>query len=786
MRRVLSIDAPFLISVASNVLVITFFFFRLNNVSNDIDVGAGSYDIDNPKTMFQAWPGKIKNTPTFTPLEVHPDRIDVTHHIVIHNNTTSPSLIQHPTKPWFVIHIGPPSTAASAIQEFLIDNSHSLAQLDNFYFLGGGGLQRNRGSLMSNGEVLPCLFCLVGYLEGLHNESHPDVLHFRSRIQHHRQLGHHLILSAEMLGSWFHNDWDKFETLLYLHDFRLRIILTYRHFVDWIPSWYYQTHHLVARDCDGILPFVEEKLPKMIAQNFEVGGGETFRQHWMIWLLYKQWSSRYGKENVTVLDYHGSSGDFETDWLCHMLPEPTKTCDLLTQSKVESQFLVDANRKGNVPALPKYRQYSPLHVHRIVVHVRTHVIASGVMTVDRSDRFSVKEQNIVLPKIQKMLEHLGVLEEPVSNSTFFECISTETELMLLNISLTFMDLMYRIQGKALSDRERDQAVAKHDIVYEKAKLNGKFCDIRPERVLNHFPDVKVEIEDAVKRFGLTAPASAMQLNKDDRWERYRNTKDTFDTQTEATNYMFFLNQEKGFFSTRRAPPRIIPKLPLPILVVNMPKSGTESIQKYFNCGMGESRSDKAWANHGFSRDFEGKSYEVARCMNNNVNQDRPLLQGCGSWAVYTDDGLMWNDQQGEKKCFYPGVHGLENFAQYYPNATIMHLPRNSTKWAASSRAWGRDLLDRYDRFCLGFEDKARQRSDQEWAQWYEYKYTQGIRDFVKAHPSLTYVESSLDDLDSTARYLENVTGIPASCYGHHHKTSDVIERRKNRNKNGGK
>jgi hypothetical protein len=73
----------------------------------------------------------------------------------------------------------------------------------------------------------------------------------------------------------------------------------------------------------------------------------------------------------------------------------------------------------------QYRNIDNIH-HSIsmgiVAHVCTNLIANAVMTVDRPDCFSVKEQNIVLLKIQKMLEHLGELEEPVSNSTFFEWI----------------------------------------------------------------------------------------------------------------------------------------------------------------------------------------------------------------------------------------------------------------------------------------------------------------------------------------------------------------------------
>ena len=419
-------------------------------------------------------------------------------------------------KPWFVIHIGPPKTAASAIQESLIENSHSLSQLDNFYILGGGGWKRSWGSPMPNGELLPCLRCIVRCLEGYYNESHQDVQYFRSHIQHHRQLGHHLIFSAEMLGSWLHYDWDKFESLFCLHDFRLRIVLTYRHLVDWIPSIYYQAQHLVAQDYHGILPFVEERLHKIIAKNFGAGGsledfqGEGFKQYLMIWHLYQQWSSKYG--NVTVWDYHGSSSDGGTDWICHMLPETTQTCDVLTQSKTKLQKVVDSNSTLNISATTKYQQPPPLHVNRVVAHVRTPLVERSMIIGSRTDRFSVYERNIFFRKIHRMMERYGVLEEPVTNSTFFKCISVETEAMLLNTSLTLMDLMYRILGKTLSDSEREHAVEMHNAVYEKAKHDGRYCDIRPELVLSRFPNIKTSIGKRVNLFRLDSPTSSVSLS----------------------------------------------------------------------------------------------------------------------------------------------------------------------------------------------------------------------------------------------------------------------------------
>jgi hypothetical protein len=263
---------------------------------------------------------------------------------------------------------------------------------------------------------------------------------------------------------------------------------------------------------------------------------------------------------------------------------------------------------------------------------------------------------------------------------------------------------------------------------------------------------------------------------------------------------------------KQGPPKqIIPfKLPLPIFVLNLPKSGTQSIYDYFaKCGSGNGGGiGKHWVAHYWIQRFQSK---VGRCLADNVWNDRPMAQGCGEaklsgYAIYTDAGLMWSEEGGidnknnqtlsssssTRKCFFPGVHGLENIAKYYPHATILHFPRNVTQWVESSSHWNH-LLTRYDTFCGGlpevmnvgsvhnatttttttsptegeYQPKHPATTETEWMRWY-HAYTQRIRDFVKHHSSLTYVESPLEDINGTAHYLQDLTGIPASCYGRSH------------------
>jgi hypothetical protein len=51
-------------------------------------------------------------------------------------------------------------------------------------------------------------------------------------------------------------------------------------------------------------------------------------------------------------------------------------------------------------------------------------------------------------------------------------------------------------------------------------------------------------------------------------------------------------------------------------------------------------------------------------------------------------------------------------------------------------------------------------------------HTEHVRKFAKAHPSMTYIEVSLESSD-TAQQLEEAIGIPAHCWGHANKNTRI-------------
>lgn len=215
-----------------------------------------------------------------------------------------------------------------------------------------------------------------------------------------------------------------------------------------------------------------------------------------------------------------------------------------------------------------------------------------------------------------------------------------------------------------------------------------------------------------------------------------------------------LQDPRGVSTTVRSPLDNL-KVPYPILHVSLPKSGTTSTSRYFYCG-------NIWTAHTFANTIgtthKQKQMRVGHCYLNNVQAGRPPLHDCGNYKVWSDLG-----HPRGTPCYYPSVHGLNEFAAAYPHATILLVTRNSTAWSQSVLKWKNGDLLRKWRRCDKFPNK--KASEQDLVKFYEW-HAQNIRDFVKAHPSLTYVEVSLEDED-IGDQLEAKIGVNASCFGHH-------------------
>jgi hypothetical protein len=203
------------------------------------------------------------------------------------------------------------------------------------------------------------------------------------------------------------------------------------------------------------------------------------------------------------------------------------------------------------------------------------------------------------------------------------------------------------------------------------------------------------------------------------------------------------------------------KLPAPVFVLSLPKSGTTTTQKYFNCGQQKT------ASHYVATLNNGKLVTHGACLERNIKRNRPMLEGCGDFLAWTDMGSYYKEKVNgttTHQCFFPSVHGLEQIAKDYPRASILLVVRESRAWYQSAKDWSQgSLLKRMGKFCSGFPDDASGNDARAWMDFYE-AHTKSIRRFAREHPSLTYVEVSLESPD-TAHILEERVGISATCWG---------------------
>jgi hypothetical protein len=162
---------------------------------------------------------------------------------------------------------------------------------------------------------------------------------------------------------------------------------------------------------------------------------------------------------------------------------------------------------------------------------------------------------------------------------------------------------------------------------------------------------------------------------------------------------------------------------------------------------------------------------MAKCLLENSRNypNRPLFEGCGSnYVVYGDSGATWKiNDRGDRDCFYPSLHGLDNIAEHYPNSTVLLVHRNVDAWIKSTHSWMPSILNRMSKACTGNGTGVPPAfSHDAWETFYN-QHTESIRTFCKLH-HLTYIEVSLEDPDIGV-LLESKIGISRKCWGHYNK-----------------
>ncbi len=231
------------------------------------------------------------------------------------------------------------------------------------------------------------------------------------------------------------------------------------------------------------------------------------------------------------------------------------------------------------------------------------------------------------------------------------------------------------------------------------------------------------------------------------------------TPSNQTSSEHFMNELSAYKRSLNIPLpwETVPRshLPYPIINLSLPKSATTTAQIFFKCGNLTSAHTAAPLT----------STRIGDCMRDNFLNGKAPFDGCerngkGQLVnVWTDIGVP------DDECFYSSLHdgGLDNIAQFHPNATLLLIVRESGSWSKSIAKWsGGRLLRKWENTC-GF-------NAEDWGDFY-LAHTEKVRKFAKKHPWLTYVEVELGD--PAAETMEFYTGILGSCFWNCHPGKHV-------------
>ena len=172
-----------------------------------------------------------------------------------------------------------------------------------------------------------------------------------------------------------------------------------------------------------------------------------------------------------------------------------------------------------------------------------------------------------------------------------------------------------------------------------------------------------------------------------------------------------------------------------IINMGMPKSGSSSVTAMFKeSGMKVSH----WT-------CKNDEY-CGKCISAQIQQQNEtsgLFKSCGDYHVWAQ-----LDYQMESTCVYPQIQYMEELYRDAPDATWIMPMRNVSNWLHSVNKWG-DMRGRFQ-YCdflphLNFT-YGDNKSDEKMMELY-CSHIEQVRSFVKAHPTLSYIEFRIEDLN---------------------------------------
>jgi len=378
------------------------------------------------------------------------------------------------TKPYFVLHVGPPKTATTSIQCGLDLLSADLAKEDAYYFVGKR-CPRFSSGIMGNGEGgIPGHHLMMGLIDA--NPHSRGFERLKERMDYHRTRGNHMIFSIEAMSNHLVDRPETWKMFLSLFEgWNVRVVVAYRHYFDWIRSMYFQQHigkkyrekwpdqqGLAHPSFQTFLEYHLERWEKRDPSN----DGHSWGQHLSLYAL-----QYFGKhfDDVQIFDLH-QEGDVLTNFICQMVPNAVNMC-----RRLQKNALVETGVKRESHSFDADRLALAAYQARLF------------------------NQNIgrtaAVKTISAELEKTGDLFKAQN----LACMDDALVSRFLNASLWFEEQVVASSRSPASSVGFRRTPSDHVEAFQSANRSGKFCEIDTDAVLQlpHWKDFLSSMQDTL-------------------------------------------------------------------------------------------------------------------------------------------------------------------------------------------------------------------------------------------------------------------------------------------------
>ncbi len=235
----------------------------------------------------------------------------------------------------------------------------------------------------------------------------------------------------------------------------------------------------------------------------------------------------------------------------------------------------------------------------------------------------------------------------------------------------------------------------------------------------------------------------------------------------------------------------------PIIVVGLPKAGTSTLFAYFHCLGFYSQHWYCCGPQHHAQQEDMTAY-ISDCMISNLQDQIPILEGCGNYDVYTElngprrktsmdsnfvavDGTIGY----RPRIFLPQHYNLEELHQYAPNATWIFNVRPVEDWIHSVRQVPANMLakqlwyeaqeqnpDRWSHSTSSNNDiwdRSPYRPNQVFLKEFWKEHLERVTSFVADHPSHTLVWVNITHPDAGMVLAHDLTLIGGISFPFHQR-----------------